>query len=314
MDSLSPEDQLRLEILLTQDLKGVRIDEGRMILHALTSDGECSLPLHPNDRPERYLKRVREVLAGHALGSPGGYPVYLSRWTRHGQIEGENLGRLLLTGEPEAVIAVVYSPSLDDDIARYAWWAMPTLENASLMLRNSRVAVGGMGRVLSDFLAEHLPFLQEDHVAIMNAVAVLLAAGRLDAGQELVLWKRARRQPCYAVPFIEQRADRLPGTENKPPAQVFAGACLDILEKPETQEVVNRVLNAIGIFFGTQQRVVDGTLVPLSPALERLAEVSDALTGPIFARSTAIGSLMRRKIAPVIDPLREDLHRVAQGG
>ena len=33
---LSNEDNLRLNVLLAQDLKAVRIDESRMIVHALT--------------------------------------------------------------------------------------------------------------------------------------------------------------------------------------------------------------------------------------------------------------------------------------
>jgi hypothetical protein len=91
--------------------EGGPIDESNLVLHALTDQGEASIPLAPTCRPDKYLRLVRELLSGHALGSPGGYPVYLSRWTRHGQMEGINLGKLLLTGEPEAVVAVVYSPA-----------------------------------------------------------------------------------------------------------------------------------------------------------------------------------------------------------
>ena len=122
-DDLSPEDTFRLQVLLAQDLKAVRIDEAEAgpVLHALTDKGEASVPLTPNCRPDKYLRLLRELLSGHALGSPGGYPVFLSRWTRHGQMEGLNLGRLLLTGEPEAVVGVVHSPSLTDELARYAW-------------------------------------------------------------------------------------------------------------------------------------------------------------------------------------------------
>src|SRR3989339_1658980 len=107
-DELSPEDELRLNVLFNTELLAVRIDESNMTLWALTPQGEASVPLKPNERSDRYLKRVRELLSGHALGSPGGYPVHLTRWTRHGQMEGVNLGKLLLTGEPEAVVAVVH--------------------------------------------------------------------------------------------------------------------------------------------------------------------------------------------------------------
>ena len=92
-EELSPEDQFRLNVLLAQDLKAIRLDEGNLVLRALLGNGEeASLPLHPNCRTDKYLRLVRETLSGHALGSPGGYPIYLSRWTRHGQMESANLG------------------------------------------------------------------------------------------------------------------------------------------------------------------------------------------------------------------------------
>ena len=111
-DTLSPEDSFRLQVLLAQDLKAVRIEESESspALYALTDRGEVRIPLFPNARLDKYLRHLRELLSGHALGSPGGYPVFLTRWTRHGQMEGLNLGRLLLTGEPEAVVAVVHRP------------------------------------------------------------------------------------------------------------------------------------------------------------------------------------------------------------
>ncbi len=46
---------------------------------------------------------------------------------------------------------------------------------------------------------------------------------------------------------------------------------------------------------------------PKLDAVARLARCNDNLVQPIFARSTAIGSLMRRKIEPVITPLLKDI-------
>jgi hypothetical protein len=294
MDELSPEDQFRLNVLLAQDIKAIRIDEPNLTLHALLGEGEASMPLHPNCRPDKYFRILREHLSGHALGSPGGYPVYLSRWTRHGQVESDNLGHLLLIGEPEAVIAVVHSPALTDTIAGYAWWTMPTIENARLMLMREAVAKGRMGAILTEFLVEHLPFLQEEHLAIMDTVAVLLYAGTLSPDQREATWRRGKRQNSYYVAFLEMCPDGL--TE-----QQFVEACIDILNRPETQEVVTRTLDAIGRHFSTsgQEGNVD--------ARTRLAQVSSTLTNPIFARSTAIGSLMRRKIEPVTSPILADL-------
>jgi hypothetical protein len=343
---LSPEDTFRLQVLLAQDLRAIRIDESSLTLHALTSQGEASIPLSPNCRADKYLRQVRELLSGHALGSPGGYPVFLTRWTRHGQMAGVNLGKLLLTGEPEAVVAVVYSPGLTDELARYAWWTLPTIENARLMLRRDAVAQGPMGRVLADFLVEHLPFLQDDHLGIIDTVAVLIYSKAITpAGLETV-WKWGRRSNTHYAAFLEMAAGNLPLPLAAHPqydavsaalapniaaghpaacaleralsnqGQTFLDAASEILERPETQEVVSRTLNAIGRYFSgnadwkqADQPLCD-TCQAFAPKLEavaHLARCDDSLVQPIFARSTAIGSLMRRKIEPVTAPLLRDI-------
>lgn len=353
-EALTPEDRLRLEVLLAQDLKAVRLDEANMVLVALTAKGEASLPLHPTGRPEKYLRLVKELLSGHALGSPGGYPVYLTRWTRHGQLETDNLGKLLLIGEPEAVVAVVHSPALTDELAEYAWWAMPTIENARLMLRREAVARGRMGRVLADFLVEHLPFLQDDHPAILDTVAVLLGSGVLDAGQRTVIWRRGKRTNTYYVPFLELMPNDLPDADVHPrphPAadaltalanagnaaarsllwacsaqgQTFLTAAAEVLARPETQEVVNHLFNALGTAFRPAGSSPDSPLPGIEAAraacpeleaewaaIEALARVSEDQLTPIFARSSAIGSLMRRKITPLVEPLQAHI-RILRG-
>lgn len=299
-EELSPEDQLRLNVLLAQDIKAIRIDESSLLLHALLDEGEeASMPLHPNCRADKYLRLVREALSGHALGSPGGYPIYLSRWTRHGQMESSNLSQLLLIGEPEAVVAVVHSPALTDELAGYAWWAMPTIEHARLMLMREAVAKGRMGPVLAEFLTEHLAFLQEEHLAIMDTVAVLLYSDALTPTQRETIWKRGKRQNSYYVAFLEMCPNDLPGT----PGQAFVEASIEILSRPETQEVVSRTLDAIGHYFS----VTAGAGQANPEAVRRLAAVSAALANPVFVRSTAIGSLMRRKLEPITEPILADL-------
>ena len=49
---LAEPDLLRMNVLLTQPLQAVRINESRMCLEALTDQGEARVPLHPNTRPE----------------------------------------------------------------------------------------------------------------------------------------------------------------------------------------------------------------------------------------------------------------------
>lgn len=355
-DELSPEDSFRLQVLFSQDLKAVRLDEGTMTLYALTATGEASMPLAPNCRADRYARLVREQLSGQALGSPGGYPVYLSRWTRHGQMEGLNLGKLLLTGEPEAVVAVVHSPALTDELAEYAWWTQPTIENARLMLRREAVARGRMGPILAEFLAEHLPFLQDDHLGIMDTVAVMIYSRALAPERLTATWNRGKRANSHYVAFLEMAAVEENGGHPYPlpmplPAhkdwqraqaalavhgdransalsraysgegQAFLAACDEILERPETQEVVSRTLNAMGRYFSADvhmKNLAENSVGPQAEdgleeqraAATRLAACDEGLVRGIFARSTAIGSLMRRKIEPVTAPLVADIQRL----
>ena len=104
---LTNEDTLRLNVLLANKPQAIRIDESSMTVLGLTPQGEVRVKLNPSGRNEPYLRKVRELLSGHVLGSPGGYPVYLKRWTRMGQMRDESLEQLLLLGEPEAVVAAV---------------------------------------------------------------------------------------------------------------------------------------------------------------------------------------------------------------
>lgn len=209
-NDLSPEDSLRLNVLvMANPLQAVRIDESAMTLYALTENGEAKVQLHPNCRADQYIARVKEFLGGHALGSPGGYPVYLQRWTRMGQTSDKNLDALLLLGEPEAVVAVAHAPGLTDEIARRAWWCLPTMEIARWMLEKDAVIQGSMGKVLADFLIEHLPF-EESPDARMHTIRLVLYGKLTDAETTAKLWRQAKGVPYYYIGFIEFMPDTLP--------------------------------------------------------------------------------------------------------
>lgn len=275
---LSSEDAFCLNVLLAVGVQAVRIDRSSMTVFGLTEKGDASVQLHPTCRHEQYLKNVKQLLADHALDSPEGYPVYLRRWTRMGQLRDENLAKLLLIGEEEAIVAVVHAPGLTDEIARRAWWAMPTIENARRMLEKEQVARGGMGPVLADFLIEHLPF-EENPTAIMETVRWLLHYDLVTPENQITLWNRGRDQGAYYIGFLEQRADTLPKQlparanyvavkkrlqplldKQNPfalelsrlfsgPGQSFLSGCEEFMQRPGTHEIVTLFLQAVANYF-----------------------------------------------------------------
>jgi len=206
---LSSEDLLRINVLLAHNCEAIRIDEQAMIVYGLAGDNEAAIALNPNCRAEQYLRRVRELLSNHALGSPGGYPVFLQRWTRMGQQRGTQLDRLLLLGEPEAVVAVAGAPDLTDELARRAWWCQPTMENARRMLERKSVVQGAMGRILADFLVEHLAF-ETDHLAVVMTIKLILQPGLIETAVRERIWARGTHRNAYRLGFVEAIPDSLP--------------------------------------------------------------------------------------------------------
>jgi len=323
---LSPEDALRLNVLLAGELLAVRLDEGARTLHALTPKGEARIPLNPVGRSERYFQRVRELLGGHALNSPGGYPVHLRRWTRMGQASEKNLEALLKLGAPEAVMAVAYAAGLTDELARRVWWAsqnLATMEVARVMLNHPAVRAGAMGKVLAEFLIEHLPF-EGDPIAAMQSVRAVLAAGLLDAEKRDQLWAKGKRRPYYLIGFLESLPDDLPPEAPRAlpdqlpdtPAARLLTRCYSgtgqswiktaelTLEKPPAHEAVYLLLDLLGQYFAAGR---ESAGLPVPPAeiaaLDALGRLSNVDGEPILTRTTAVGQLLRRHLEPLFAPI-----------
>jgi hypothetical protein len=342
LEQLVPEDALRLAVLLAGEVHAVRIDEAALAVHALTPRGEARVELHPDVRAERYLMRVREALAGQAMGSPGGYPVHLRRWTRSGHASPKNLEALLRLGEPEAVTAVALSANLTDPLARHAWWAHPTNELARSMLAHPAVRGGAMGPLLARHLMEHLPF-EEEPDAAMASVEAIAAASMLDEGMRTRLWRAAANRPHYLIGWIAHARETLPpGRERAVPAALAhaaeAGDALAValrawygaagqgllqaltlaVDKPPTHLTVYRALDLVGKSFalagcgGGPPLTAAHDLAAKGEALLALAAVGRQGAEPILVRTTAVGPLMRRHLAPVLAPVLHHL-RVLQG-
>jgi hypothetical protein len=275
---LSNEDALRLNVLLNQQLQAIRIDESKMIVYGLSEKGEASIPLNPNCRDEQYIKQVKELISSHVLGSPGGYPVFLRRWTRMGQTRDKSLDKLLQLGESEAVVAVVHAEGITDELARRAWWAMPCSENARCMLRREAVVRGEMGPVLAEFLLEFLPF-EEEPRDIVESVRLVLQPGLIDEATRLELWSKGQRKNAYLAGFLKTLPDDLPETAQPHPrlpefqaelqamaeqgnvfarqmlrtldtaGQAFLKTASNVMKKPANQDVVISLLEAIEQYF-----------------------------------------------------------------
>jgi len=273
---LSPEDSLRLNVLLAQELHAVRIDESKMIVYALTGKGEAKVPLNPTGKDEAYIKEVKALFSTHVMGSPGGYPVYLKRWTRMGQARDESLAQLLLLGEPEAVVAVVHAAGLTDELAARAWWAMPSSENARRMLEKPAVAEGETGKVLAEFLLEFLPF-EEEQNDIVESVRLVLQPGLITDDDRKKLWAKTKTKRSFYVGFLHGSPDNLPIEVDEhaeyesiksqlsdllsqgdvhaemlvkilsPQGQAFIKTIEDALKKPGNQDVDISLLAAIAV-------------------------------------------------------------------
>lgn len=359
---LSDQDKLRLNVLLAQNLYAIRIDESRMELHALSEKGEAKVSLHANCKDERYLKLVRQWLSTHVLGSPGGYPVFLKRWTRMGQARDNSLEKLLLLGEPEAVVAVVHASGITNEIARRAWWCAPSSETARCLLESEQVAQGSIGPELANFLVEFLPF-EESSRAMMDSVRLILQPNLIDESTKHDIWKRGKRRNTFYVGFIRQCPDSLP-IEAKPHPQAEAlnelvdsnplakkisllfsrqgQATLEainmVMIKPNDQDVAVEIFNTIGEYcrLTNEDNYHWRNITDLEQHIPQLCDqhknnindilkcwpdaissihatlylsmVTESLLDPIFGVTDAIGSVMRKRIAHLTDPINKQVN------
>ncbi len=349
----------------------MRIDESKMTVFALTAKGEATVPLNAIGKDEAYIKEVKALFSTHVMGSPGGYPVYLKRWTRMGQARDESLAQLLLLGEPEAVVAAVHAPGLSDELAARAWWAMPTAENARRMLEKPAVVEGETGRVLAEFLLEFLPF-EEEQSDIIESVRLVLQPGLISQDEKEKLWAKTKTKRSFYVGFLHASAEDLPVNVDANPnyekikqqlashldqgdpyavmlekvlsakGQATIKTIEDALNKPGNQDVVVSLLAAVANYFESiiPQQYTEDDITAICTEAESLCCTADSdiynvvstlngdaekvqqylramtvlaclsvkLVNPIFARSDAIGTVMRKKIKPITDPVIEQLH------
>ena len=371
--NLSNEDNLRMNVLLHQELHAIRIDESKMVVYGLSEKGEATVALKPNCKDEAYIKQVKELISAHVLGSPGGYPIFLRRWTRMGQSNTgqsrteESLERLLLLGESEAIVAVVNAEKVSNEIARRAWWAMPTASNARCLLRHKDVIEGDIGKELADFLVEFLPF-EEEPRAMIESARLVLQDNLIVEKVKSDLWKKGQRKNALLVGFLKTLPDNLPveSIEHKSltalkdklasmnnnvfskiilrllskEGQAYLSTVKAVMKKPSNQDVVISLFNTVKDYFKSvcpNQEDYDDLEVLLSDVnkyievtatqhddlkeiLQSIPDVSplvksalvlsligESLVSPVFSRTDAIGSLMRKKINHLTSPLLKEI-------
>ncbi|RKZ97539.1 MAG: sulfur reduction protein DsrS [Gammaproteobacteria bacterium] len=388
---LSNEDSLRLNVLLAQKVSVIRIDEGKLLVNALTHKGEAKIQLNPNTRKEKYIKEVKDFLSTKALGAPGGFPMFISRWNRMGDLRNSSLDKLLLLGEEEAVTAVVNNKDITPDIARSAWWALQSADNARSMLASQAIVQSDIGQELASFLIEFLPF-EEDPLNMLTSARLVLQPGLISDDEIMSLWKKAKSKNTLYIGFLDSRPDNMPEKlaehsryqeiketlsdllcDNNPYAvtlckllsesgQTFlktaessfkripnydiAGALFESIRRyvyvsqPEAGQTLQHHELALTLHGKPQTDINELTLLvnniyheendiscsdelkavqaQIPDLLEQLKAVlfltrtSQTLLAPAIANSTAVGSLMRKKLKPVFDPIVMNL-KILQG-
>ncbi len=383
--ALSNEDSLRLNVLLSQKVSAIRIDEGKLIVYALTQKGEAKIQLNPTARNDKYIKEVKDFLSTKALGAPGGFPMFISRWNRMGDLRHSGLDKLLLLGEEEAVAAVVNNKSISADIAKSAWWSVQSAENARSMLANEAVVQSDIGKELAQFLIEFLPF-EEDPLNMLVSTRLVLQKGLISEDERAKLWKKGKSKNTLYVGFLDICPDELPEavTEHSQfqvtsdklsnlcdannlyakmlckllssEGQTFLQTAEATFKRPPNYDIVGALIESIRQYTFVAQPEAGQTLqqyelgltlqgepqtnieaielltddilnndkISCSDSLKEvlvatpelthqiqailfLSRASQTVLAPTIAKSTAVGSLMRKKLKPVFDPILNNL-------
>ena len=334
MIDISPEDSFRLNILFTQDVKAIRINESRMTLHALTADKEASIQLHPQGNEERYLRQIKELLASHYMDSPEAFPVFMSRWTRMQQSGKQNLDALLKIGEPEAVVYAVNSPHLSEEQASYAWWVSPSTEIAVELVKKPVIARSKLAQELKDFLLEFLPF-ENEPLLIINAVHLLLANELLSDEQKQSLVSKGQRKAHYLIGMLHCDPEVLPGDHR--PSPLYKKYTESLVNPDRTQAQLQRFLSAPGqnylnllnhalnkftdqesiiALFQIMQKIFslenltessdtegDEALKSKLESLSYLSQIHENLLNEPLSRTNAVGSVLRKQLRDVCQPI-----------
>jgi len=375
---LTSEDLLKLNVLMAQKPRAIRIKENTMQVFGLTDVGDACIHLNAKLNRVLYLRAVKEFLADKVSNSPGGFPVHITGWTRLGQTNVGNLQQLLLLGESDAVSAVVYAKGLTPEIGHLAWWCVTESENARRMLEKQQIVESDLGVILAEHLYEHLAF-ETDPKLIVESVKLMLQPRLLTQEKKDKLWGRSQRKVANLVGFLQAAPEAiLHGCQRhhehdhwshldidkenpffikalwflSEDGQGFLKTTHQVLKKVSNQDVVTYLLKTLEeklstfmplplaiivehpeeiskhctqlldtnseVFNQTSSRWQNLILLCSNDAEQMqdlqsmlfLCHLNPSLVIPVFSRTTAEATLMRKKLKYISDPIFENIERL----
>jgi hypothetical protein len=339
---LEPEDILKLNVLIATSI-AIRIDTYKLTVVGLNAQfDEQTIQLKPKGDSAVYLAEVKKLLTTQVLGAMGGYPSYLKRWSRLGQVASSNLESLLKLGEVEAVVAVANSTNLDNTLLKLTWWCATNTDNQAeigrFLLTKKFVLNTPTGREIATYLLEFLPFVN-DIEQLIDTTSLLLQGDLISEKEQQKLWQQGQRKTAFLVGFIERMPGKLPNEFNpqtldcrhpdlmilnQQQTQIFLKTLAHILKKINQEYVLYRALEALGQYMShekispqnkiedVQRQVEHLTQTPTDEADKLsarlfLAGVSERLVVSTISAHNLTGSAIRKKLAPVLTPIQRAL-------
>ena len=307
---LSTEDNFKLNVLVANSI-AIRLDTYKMCVYGLTKDKkEQSLQLAVENNHDKYIAAVQDFLVNKVLGIMGGYPSYLKRWSRMGQVESKNLKELLMLGNVEAVIAVTNIKELELDIAEMAWWCATNTdyqaEIGRYLLNKDLVVNSAVGKNIAQYLFEFIPFI-ENQTELMDSIFLILNKDLLTTEQKQKLLKQGERKTVFLIGFLERNL-----------IDSFSQTALKILKKITNETVLYRVLDEIGKYYQHPMAQALTTIDALKQQAESikttdskerlfLAGVSEKLVIDEIASQNLAGSNIRKQLDYILMPIKEAL-------
>lgn len=339
---LSSEDTLKLNVLIVTCI-AIRIDVYKLLVVGLTAERkEQTIALDPSIDSGQTIQAVQKLLASEVLGSMGGYPSYLKRWSRMGQASVANLKSLLKIGCVEAVVAVSNSKKLNDELLDLVWWCATNTDNQAeigrYLLARDFVVKHPVGIEIAHYLLEFLPFTHDIN-QLIDTTNLLLQNGLIGQMEKEKLWKQGQRKTAILVGFIERLQGELPNTDavvalnfgfselecvSSEQGQILLKTITHILKKINQEHVLYRTLDVLGAYLAHPmiqplaqiemlQAQAQNVLQKLGLSDERikarllLAGVSEKLAVSTICGHGLAGSAIRKKLAPVLDPIQAAL-------